>query len=237
MTPAKLSRIKGALAAVILAAVASAPALATDQTEHNDKRAVSFATELQVNPFNDDYTFRLDALRLRCFLTDRHVVSADFGFNILSKKEVGNTGFKHRWDSHTNGSVKFNLGYEYVYVRYKRLNLYVGAKAGYERRFASSTQSFDSDRKVVYSNYDEVDDIGAANIFNAAIYTGLDFYVYKGLYLGVEFGVYLSDAIPVKQIRKTYSEGNYSENFRNIGGHELKLSTSASPLLRLGWRF
>jgi len=195
------------------------------------------ATELQFNPFNQKHSFELDALKVRWFVAPRHVLTADVGFRVRSRKDVDNRDFKHRWTSHSNGFVRFNLGYQFVFLRCKRLELYIGAKAGYERAYASSVESFDFDRRVEYANWDNVDEVAAADIINAAVYTGLDFYVYRGLYLGVEFGVYLSDSMPVTQFRKTYSEGNYAEVAHKLDGHDLTVSTAASPLLRLGWRF
>lgn len=221
------------IAALILSALL--PAVATHAD--NSDRHTTFATEVQFNPFNGKHTFELDALKLRCYLGKRHVVAATVGFGINSHKNVADTGFKYRWNSHRNGSLRINAGYEFIYFSRKRVQLYAGARAGYERVFASSTQSFDKDRRVVYANYDEIDDVGAADIINLAAVTGIDFYVYRGLYLGVELGIYFSDSLPCEQIRKTYSEGNYSESRRKIGGHDLTIKTAASPLLRLGWKF
>lgn len=78
--------------------------------------------------------------------------------------------------------------------------------------------------------------------FDAAVFTGLDFYVYKGLYIGTELGLGLktSKTGKIKTTRETRFEGR--TEITNIQDNNIRLSQTTfgffiEPTLRLGWTF
>ncbi|MEG0464313.1 MAG: hypothetical protein RR592_10620, partial [Bacteroides sp.] len=73
----------------------------------------------------------------------------------------------------------------------------------------------------------------------AALFTGLDFYVYKGLYLGTELGLGLSNQkLSKMKCRVTFIDENDVNDFEtNDDVHNLNLGFYIEPVLRLGWTF
>ena len=206
------------------------------------------AVELQANPFSNDFnTFKMTELKARLWLNNKHVVRFALGFGMDTKKEDTSWNFdsresinsdydiiQHNGKSETNfKEVRLTVGYEYHLAQSGRLDLYVGASAGYEGKYYSgsseSTESWtrhgqgsyvpypntgsgsypssggyyhvpDYDRtakQVTITNttsstdYSKMSPNGDNNehtIF-ANVFTGVDCYIYKGLYIGTELGI------------------------------------------------
>ena len=123
------------------------------------------------------------------------------------------TSYKNEFKS-TTGDFNLDLGYERHYDLAKRLNAYVGGSIGFKKHFASTKIEGYSERisessafsnkfngkikngaiLTLDNNWDEEDLLNAVNDpatsgVTFAIFTGLDFYLYKGLYIGTEFGL------------------------------------------------
>ena len=205
------------------------------------------AVELQANPFSNDFnTFKMTELKARLWLNNKHVVRFALGFGMDTKKEDTSWNFDSREGSLTgydiiqqNGTsetnfkeVRLTVGYEYHLAQSGRLDLYVGASAGYEGKYYSgsseSTESwarhgqgsyvpypntgsdypsygtwyhvpdYDRTAKQVtitnttsstdYSKMSPNGDNNEHSIF-ANVFTGVDCYIYKGLYIGTELGI------------------------------------------------
>ena len=206
------------------------------------------AVELQANPFSNDFnTFKMTELKARLWLNNKHVVRFALGFGMDTKKEDTSWNFDSREGSLTgydiiqqNGTtetsfkeVRLTVGYEYHLAQSGRLDLYVGASAGYEGKYYSgsseSTESWarhgqgsyvpypntgsgsypssggyyhypDYDRtakQVTITNttsstdYSKMSPNGDNNEHSlfANVFTGVDCYIYKGLYIGTELGI------------------------------------------------
>lgn len=167
------------------------------------------------------------------------------------------------------GDFSLELGYERHFDIAKRLNLYVGGAVGISKHFVStniegSTTVYKNGNKTTYtSSYSgkitnggisSLDDINddtddpldyvndRANLgFNASVFTGLDFYVYKGLYVGTELGLrfktyktnkmkYTYETVEDHDITKEESESTNNVRYSNAGFY-------IEPVLRLGWTF
>lgn len=206
------------------------------------------AVELQANPFSNDFnTFKMTELKARLWLNNKHVVRFALGFGMDTKKEDTSWNFdsresinsnydiiQHNGKSETNfKEVRLTVGYEYHLAQSGRLDLYVGASAGYEGKYYSgsseSTESwtrhgqgsyvpypntgsgsypssggyyhvpnYDRTAKQVtitnttsstdYSKMSPNGDNNEHSIF-ANVFTGVDCYIYKGLYIGTELGI------------------------------------------------
>ncbi len=105
-------------------------------------------------------------------------------------------------------TLKFTLGYEYHFANTGKLDFYGGLSAGYLGRFYSATYEYGTDVTDVsysagssssssvytYENIDyekrnaKGDKYNEHGIFGT-LFTGVDFYVYKKLYIGAELGI------------------------------------------------
>ena len=210
----------------------------------------TLAVELQANPFSNDFnTFKMTEFKARLWLNNKHVVRFAVGLGMDTKKEDTGWNFdsresinsdydiiQHNGKSETNfKEVRLTVGYEYHLAQSGRLDLYVGASAGYEGKYYSgsseSTESWTRFSKgsyvpypdlgtstgsntstgswLHYPNYDRTakqvtitntssstdyskmspnGDNNEHSIF-ANVFTGVDCYIYKGLYIGTELGI------------------------------------------------
>lgn len=128
-----------------------------------------------------------------------------------------------------NSTLKLALGYEYHFNTYGRLDLYAGCEVGYEKTFRSgeknvtrsseteSVNSYGENNKTTSSYSDNIKYDGMSldangNLqyekygFFANIFTGMDFYIYKGLYIGTELGISFASG-------KTNNSGTYTQSY------------------------
>ncbi|MCK8621824.1 hypothetical protein [Prevotella sp. E13-27] len=145
---------------------------------------------------------------------------------IINNKETETT--------RADASFKVAVGYEHHIVNNGRMNIYIGGELGYRGEFYSAeieekgnsdnynlttTGAFNTITETK-SNYTQKtewtdgDDTGNASnhSFFAQAFTGLDFYIYKGLYVGTELGIRFSATSYVNPTYKT----TYNENQDNI---------------------
>lgn len=232
---------KFVLAAAILAV--SATTAVAESTDFAPK-AGDFSTEIQFNPFSNDFgTFKLDQLKGRYFFGDKDAIRFGIGFGFDSKKNTPKPDSDtENWSKGSTGFFSIDLGYERHFFNYKRIDLYAGAGLGYQHDFASSTSKIANEDLVGEVKYHNVcGDDRTANRFNLKAFTGIDFYVYKGLYVGAEFGLKFSYA---------NQPGTWSETTTGIGGNVnteetektdkntlVSFKTFCEPSLRLGWTF
>lgn len=211
--------------------------------EGGKSKAGSFGTEVQFNPFgqgDDDYS--LNGLKFRYFMTERDALRLKIGFGLESVKyeadESGDDLAKGRV-----GDLSVDLGYERHFKIAKRLSLYAGGQAGVYKHFASAKVTYTEDLgngshtyQVVYENCVPAADgsigerayVGMA----ASVFTGLDFYVYKGLYLGTEVGIY------VMSTKTNQTELKYSDRKeKGTDTYRATVCNAIKPMLRLGWTF
>lgn len=169
----------------------------------------------------------------------------------------------------TLGHVELNLGYERHFNLSKRLSAYVGASVGFNRHFAStqvtttetnhfhtSNNKWDSEViskvKAEISNgaftslpegdinnpLDKVSDRAYWDV-KAALFTGVDFYVYKSLYLGTELGLGFnsSSLSKMKYQATTLNERDVVEFESTDNAKFMDAGIYIEPVLRLGWTF
>ena len=229
-------------AAMLFAGVAVANA---EETSYAPAKG-DISTSVQFNPFNNDYTFKIDAFQFSYMLTDKDAILADFGLNARNWKDVPDTDKDQNYTSGHYGTFNFNVGYARHFYNYKRIDLYAGAKIGFAYDFASSKQhAEDADNKYEYTKeYDGTDfEYGRHKgfILNFNVFTGMNFYVYKGLYVGVELDMKMSDKFASNSTitETTTINGNTTTNESKThkGGHDFNFDTTVEPLVKLGWTF
>lgn len=104
-------------------------------------------------------------------------------------------------------TLKLSIGYEYHFANTGRLDFYAGAEGGFLGKFCSGSYAKsvnNTNVTVLLGNKNTVNNADYTNIdytkmtpdnkvnemgLFATVFTGVDFFVYKGLYLGAELGI------------------------------------------------
>jgi len=180
-------------------------------------------------------------------------------------------------------TLKLSLGYEYHFANTGRLDFYGGLSGGYLGRFYSGTEEVSNTNTEVsysagsesnvttllYENTDFDKRNSDGNKYNehgifATVFTGIDFYVYKKLYIGAELGITYNMGKTVngnytkitgtrKSLNGTAYE-DYSEKYSSETGITTTSSGSTTygtvedhsgkynkvyiePSIRIGWMF
>lgn len=227
----------------------------------------------------DGETFSLDGLKVRYFFNDKNAIRLKIGFSTTNSKytdEDSNeeTGRSHDYQyDYKKGNFNIDLGYERHFNLGKKLDAYLGGSIGVGKNFASTkieTYSKYTTNEYNYSYTTEISYSGklkngaitgltSNNIFdnaeratwniNAAIFAGLDFYIYKGLYIGTELGIGYSSQKSLKmefdatKISKATSDGKTTTTEDTIDEETTdnrritNFKTYIEPRLRIGITF
>lgn len=244
----------------VAAAMCSSSALAQNV---NLPAAGTLSTEVLFNPFNNGDQFELNkGVKLRYFLTDQDAVRLTVGLDMSNKNRpdqvttpgANATSYEKAWAAFQQennekktktGYFSLDLGYERHLVKSGRLDLYAGAQVGIKMAWYKETgvqcnpeyQSGDPDEASSYKfTTIESEQTGGDNAYfqiGAGVFTGLDFYLYKGLYIGTELGL-------------NFQNKSYKDIETTVGGDKVTtpndnsdttLKFEIEPSLRLGWTF
>lgn len=226
-----------------------------------------FAVEVQFNPFTDNFeTFGLDGMKLqgRYFFSNADALRVGLGFGVTTDKntlapDAEGVLYADEWTKNRVGNFAISLGYERHFLQSGRVDLYAGAGLGF-----SLKSTCDSKNKVYEvpnaAKDDMIDVLYESKVYNASsynqfdvnVFTGIDFYVYRGLYVGAELGL----KVGFKNFPGQYTkggwvvDGKYSatpgsdfvwdssiESTKGSKTTSFELATYVEPALRLGWTF
>lgn len=264
---------------MLVAAVATLCSSNASAQKVNLPKAGTVSTEVQFNPFDQNgKQFKLDALKLRYFLTDKDALrlSVGLGFNKVNNLDYNNyeepdadaTQYeKDLYDFRTEndkdvtktGHFTLDLGYERHFMKSGRIDLYAGAEIGIGLAWsktnsvlggieANENTTLDPEKSNTYHSYTVESEAKGGNdayfAVNAGVFTGIDFYVYKGLYVGAELGLNLNN-----KAYKDYEETSTNNSIlvddkdrvetvkyaNNKSGFDLGFNIT--PTFRLGWTF
>lgn len=232
------------LAAALVACMAPAAIAEDDYAPEKG----NFGVELQFNPFSNDYsTFREAEYGLagRYFITNKDAIRVQLAFGI--HKDIDNTDYDTTGDEtyvtlHNNtrhSNFNINLGYERHLVTKGRLDVYAGAQVGVGfDSYGSTNEQWNPTEKVVEKYWQNTANgkIGSTN-FNFGIFTGVDFYVYKGLYVGAELGLDLKYRSMHREVSKKNGEELNKDAHKQPTDKAVDFGTFVQPALRLGWTF
>lgn len=230
------------LAAALFAATASC---AVAQDNNFESNAGDFSLEVQFNPFSNDFgTFKLDQIKGRYFFTGKDAVRFGIGFGLDNYKNTPDPeDHDDIWNKGKSGFFSINLGYERHFFSYKRVDLYAGLGLGYKHDFASSTESVEIDNNIYENKHHNIcDGKRTGNFFNVNVFTGIDFYLYKGLFVGAELGIKLETGKQPGTWSETWGYNDngilvLNESKKANENKTLSLKTYVEPALRLGWTF
>ncbi len=216
---------------ILLAALVLGSAMCGYAEESYAPEAGQFSTEIQFTPFKSNgESFNMTALSGRYFLTNKDALVVELGLGGTNKKTVSDTANADAFESNYKGTFSLTLGYQRHFYQYKRVDLYAGAKVGYVHEFAGHKSQYDKNNWAWNNS-------GTGNGFHAYLTTGIDFYVYKGLFLGAEINLGFEDVVATNTTHNTCVDGVKATEKTSIGGHDFSGGFNVQPTLRLGWSF
>ena len=176
-------------------------------------------------------------LKFRYFVTDKDVVRLKLGVGI-DNNTTDNATFTHPQDlsgynvqvvdnstktTNKKSDIQIMLGYERHFAPTGRFDVYAGAEIGFEWNNRSGSVEENglttgySNSKLDYTvqsarntDYTDMTPDGelSSHAFKGGVFAGLDFYIYKGLYIGTELGIsFTSGKSP---------NGYYSYNYSSV---------------------
>lgn len=216
----------------------------------------------------DDYK-----LKMRYFMTDKDALRLSVGLHFDKKNDPGSLTepdgddvkpfdrdfYNYKNDNNENvtkqGGFSLDLGYERHFLKTGRVDLYAGAEIGIGLNWSKSNivegrdfqkDDFDPDKSSTYSFYTvetETNDGGFFE-FGAGVFTGIDFYIYKGLYIGTELGLNLNNRAYgdfEKTVTNNHPKAEAKDRVETTketnNKSEFNLKFYVEPAIRLGWAF
>ena len=197
-----------------------------------------FTLEWKFNPFDyESKPVKVAQLNGRLFLNDNQAVRMGVGVgfdrdtdeNSANGTEGTSPVLSSTKTTNDALTLRFSLGYEYHFANTGHLDFYGGLEGGYLGRFFSATKEYSTTQtqiettsSITYYDYvnteynkrnSDGDKLNENGIF-ASIFTGIDYYIYKKLYIGAELGVTFNTG--------KKKNGNYTE----VTGHRESINGS-----------
>ena len=247
-----------------------------------------FTLEWKFNPFDyESKPVKVAQLNARMFLNDNSAVRLGAGVG-FDRDTDDHSYTSTEGNTPVTGSTKvtndaltlrFSLGYEYHFANTGRLDFYGGLEGGYLGRFFSATKEFSTTQTQVettstitsyhYENTEynkrssDGDKLNENGIFGT-IFTGIDYYIYKKLYIGAELGITfntgqkkngnytevsgdresINGAVVDERVKKYTSETGITINYDGTTTQGPVLETKGTytkvyiePAIRIGWMF
>jgi len=206
-----------------LVAVFSLCANAQYEAEEGD-----IAVEVGFNPFSNSFnTIKLNggSINARYFFNDKNAarVNLGFGYSSDSKEKIS----KHA------GSFSIDLGIENHFASTGRLDLYAGGELGFATTFGGAKEGDAKLSGAILDGWSTSDPFLCYNAFSLKAFTGVNFFVYKKLYVGAEFGLSFSNK-SYKDYEESY--GSYKKKYE-IDESNTSIAFYSEPALHLGWVF
>ena len=247
-----------------------------------------FTLEWKFNPFDyESKPVKVAQLNARMFLNDNSAVrlGAGVGFDrdtddhSYTSTEGTNPVTGSTKVTNDALTLRFSLGYEYHFANTGRLDFYGGLEGGYLGRFFSATKEFSTTQTQVettstitsyhYENTEynkrssDGDKLNENGIFGT-IFTGIDYYIYKKLYIGAELGITfntgkkkngnytevsgdresINGAVVDERVKKYTSETGITINYDGTTTQGPVSETKGTytkvyiePAIRIGWMF
>lgn len=195
-----------------------------------------FASHGDVFKLNDEAQFKVrwmvsdkDALRFKLGVgIDNKTNTKDYSEGRKNEEALANNHYKYGTLETKNKKTAFsiNVGYERHFNISDRIDLYAGGEFGFTTISRSGTTNENYTEEYFDNNGDmattaaysinteytsmDADKNNSINQFTVAALTGIDFYVYKGLYLGAELGIKFATG-------KSANKGYYTQSTNMTG--------------------
>ncbi len=224
---------------LILLTVLCSAILATAQTSFRPE-GTSLSTEVYYTPIagGDSSINKLSApeygVKFRFFLNENYVIKLNLGFQTSGKKvnqiyDVNNTSY---YSYSKNAHTVFSLtpGFEYHFNKFDRVFPYVGAEIGFSVG-SNKNKTWNTQNSDYSSSKTPI--IG----FGIGATTGVDVYLCKGLYAGLELG--LGYRLNVNGQGEAISSvgGTVTTVYGDITTSDSSFGFYVVPSIRIGWHF
>lgn len=199
--------------------------------------AMTISTELSYSPGGaTDGGFSLPeyGAKIRLHLNENMAVRLNLGLNTTSSKTTtfvpNGNGEIEEYNRTSLTTFSFMPGFEYHFAKYERISPYVGGEIG----LLTSTAKTKSDNS---ETEDRTESKAPGIGFGVNVFSGVDVYLCKGLYLGFELGLGY-ESLNTQRGSTTTVTGNITNETK---GTESSLVSAfgfhATPSLRVGWCF
>ena len=242
-------------ASIVVAALllATAGVQAQENEATFGPQAGSFGVELNFTPFGSS-VFSTQGIKVRYFFNEKMAIRGTIDFSVSPRTDfsytttgVGADERKVEYKSKSNtGSFAIAPGFEYHFAHFKRGSVYAGAEIGFGMQTASYKLTNDDDEASVSvkgANFDFTDPAStgdrASTSFGVGLFTGVDVYVFKQLYIGAELGLRFATTTEGKVTVKTtdnLGEGTLDKTFEDHA-RSSSFGFFCEPAFRLGWTF
>ena len=174
-----------------------------------------FGLEICFKPFVENGGFNLldNGVKIRYYFKDNNALRLRVGLNLTKVHGKVVTSYNSAYSN-----IDLGLGYEHHWYMSDRIGLYTGVQVGYAKSFTSHDGYDTSDNNENASSYQ----------LAAGALTGIDVYIWKGLYCGAEMGLMLTHT---KEREKEVNYVSHPEHTYTIAGFYCE------PAIRLGWTF
>ncbi len=199
---------------------------------------LSFATELNYAPggaTDGGFTLPEFGAKARLFLNESIVARLSLGLGMHSTKDIGyyddvNGKEQETYDKTSTSEFSLFPGIEYHFNKYERISPYVGGELGI--LVGSTKTNLDNSENENYTK-SKSPYFG----FGINVFTGVDVYLCKGLYLGAELGLGYAFGNEGRGTTETSVGGTITKTDGVDSQKENFFGFHATPALRLGWHF
>lgn len=235
-------------------------AMAQDEENKSELPDGILALEWKFNPFDyESKPVKVAEITARLFLNNSSVIRLGVGVGYDKDKDENNTTNSSSVLNNDALTLKAGLGYEYHFANTGKLDFYAGVEGGYLGRFYSATKESSTTTisgETQYVTYDNIEykkqnsdgDKINENGFYGTVFTGIDYYIYRKLYIGAELGLTFNTAT---KKAGTYTEASgvktilngtvVSDNPTMITSEPTQKGTTTKiyfePAIRIGWMF
>lgn len=204
-------------------------------TDQSFKATSGFTTDVNFSPFQSPIA--LDFLNARWFFKPGYALRFGLEADVMNTKNDNNLQGQDRLiEKRATSSLGVHPGIERHFSGTNRLSPYVGAELSYtvnslKYTVESETEELYRIEGAIYG-YSDLDG-RAYNSLGVGLFTGVDFYIARNLYMGAEFGYGLDYRMYGKVER--FEDGNTT----TLAGEtsKLDLGSNVRSSIKLGWRF
>ena len=219
---------------IVLSALVAAFSLCANA--QYESKAGDMAVEISFNPFSNSFntvSLKEGQISAKYFISDKDAIRLNlgFGYDGTSDKQGDNDVSKH------SGSFSLGAGIEEHFASAGRLDFYAGGQLGISTTFGGAkVGNAELSGGTIASggwNIAENNVDACSTTISLKAFTGINFFVYKNLYVGAELGV-------------AYAKKSYKDFEIKVGDTTTKKENNmgkssfglyAEPALHLGWAF
>ena len=210
--------------------------------------AGGISTEINFRPFNAN-PIAVDYLKVRYFLSDKMAFRCGLSLNSLSNKHEVAGDLTNNPAVTTDDATELTKNSSFIFGLFPGIEMhlgtnetispYIGAELGFQMKSSSgsvanvgndATQS--SSTKGIWCDGTNP---GYTQI-GLNLLTGVDVHIYKGMYLGAEFGFGFAST-SIKDTEVSNTAAGVTTTVKTLGDNNFNFGVNFNSAIRLGWSF